>query len=48
LDDITFENASVTSCYHVFNKEAIRRHQASGNTLCPVCRKACSVIEARS
>lgn len=43
LDDITSENASVTSCFHVFTKDAIQRHRASGNTKCPVCRQECSI-----
>lgn len=45
LEDITFENASVTSCFHVFNREAITQHRATGNRQCPVCRQTCSVIE---
>jgi hypothetical protein len=45
LEDITFENASVTSCFHVFNREAITQHRASGNRQCPVCRQTCSVIQ---
>lgn len=42
-DDITVDEAAVTSCYHVFNKEAIQMYRATGNLTCPVCRQHCSV-----
>lgn len=47
LEDITFDRASVTSCFHVFNKDALATHRASGNTQCPVCRQVCSVVNCR-
>ena len=45
-DDVTVDEAAVTSCYHVFNKEAIQMYRATGNMTCPVCRQHCSVTNA--
>jgi hypothetical protein len=45
-DDITVDNAAVTSCYHVFSKESIEMYRASGNMTCPVCRQECSITQA--
>ena len=43
-DDITKENATVTSCGHVFAKNAIRTWLAnpSSRNLCPVCKRTCT------
>ena len=45
-DDITVDEAAVTSCYHVFNKESIEMYRAMGNMTCPVCRQECSITHA--
>ena len=44
-DEITQENASVTSCGHVFTTEAIRRwlSQPSSGKCCPMCKQVCQV-----
>jgi hypothetical protein len=44
-DEITQENASVTSCGHVFTTEAITRwlSQASSARCCPICKQICQV-----
>lgn len=43
-DDITRENAAVTSCGHVFAKTAIRTwlESPSSRNLCPVCKRTCT------
>jgi hypothetical protein len=45
-DDITVDEAAVTSCYHVFSKESIEMYREMGNTTCPVCRQECSVTSS--
>lgn len=45
-DDITVDDAAVTSCYHVFSKETIEMYRATGNMTCPVCRQECSITRA--
>lgn len=45
-DDITVDEAAVTSCFHVFSKDAIQMYRAGGNMTCPVCRQHCSVTNA--
>ena len=45
-DDVTVDEAAVTSCYHVFSKDAIQMYRATGNMTCPVCRQHCSVTNA--
>lgn len=45
-DDITVDEAAVTSCYHVFSKESIEMYRAAGNMTCPVCRQECSITRA--
>jgi hypothetical protein len=44
-DDITQENASVTSCGHVFIRESIARWlgQASSEQRCPICKQKCHI-----
>lgn len=37
--------ASVTSCYHVFDTEAIN-HWLTEHKTCPVCKQACSISKA--
>lgn len=39
-EPINIENSIVTSCYHVFNKDAFIKWQESSNK-CPTCRNAC-------
>jgi hypothetical protein len=36
------EQTAVTSCYHVFQKDAIQMWMVK-NTSCPVCKQACSI-----
>jgi hypothetical protein len=45
-DEITQENASVTSCGHVFTTEAITRwlSQSTSAKCCPMCKQVCQVI----
>ena len=45
-DEITQENASVTSCGHVFTTESIKRwlDQRSSNGCCPLCKQVCELI----
>ena len=45
-DDITKENAVVTSCGHVFAKNAITTWLASPSSgnLCPVCKRVCATL----
>jgi hypothetical protein len=45
-DDITVDEAAVTSCYHVFSKESIEMYRAMGNMTCPICRQECSITRA--
>jgi len=47
-NDISPITASVTTCYHVFETEAINEWVARHpiNTPCPVCRKPCEVTAA--
>ncbi len=45
MDDITLDNASVTSCYHVFNHSAITKWFEKEST-CPVCKTECTAIKA--
>jgi hypothetical protein len=44
-DDITQENAAVTSCGHVFTKTAIRTwfESPSSRNMCPVCKRVCTI-----
>ena len=42
LDDITADNACVTTCGHVFTKDAISRWMQQHRT-CPECRKQCKI-----
>jgi len=44
-DEITHENATVTSCGHVFITNEIKRWLSieSSNSLCPVCKQNCNV-----
>jgi hypothetical protein len=44
-DEITQENASVTSCGHVFTTEAITRwlSQPSSARCCPMCKQVCQL-----
>ena len=44
-DEITQENASVTSCGHVFTTEAITRwlSQPTSGKCCPMCKQVCQV-----
>ena len=42
LDDITADNACVTTCGHVFTKDAISRWMQQHST-CPECRKQCGI-----
>jgi hypothetical protein len=45
--DITMENSAVTSCGHVFCREAITRWiQGQGRGACPFCRAACCLDAA--
>ena len=45
--DITLANAAVTSCGHVFCREAITRWiQGQGRGACPCCRAACCLDAA--
>ena len=39
-ESISIENSIVTSCYHVFTKEAFVKWQETSNK-CPTCRNAC-------
>jgi hypothetical protein len=45
-DDITEENATVTSCGHVFTKIAIKTwlETPSSKNLCPVCKQECAYV----
>ena len=42
---INAENGAVTTCFHIFEKEAITRwlEQASSNKKCPVCMQPCNI-----
>ena len=43
-EELTEENAEVTSCGHVFTKESIQRwlSESSSRGLCPICKQKCS------
>ena len=40
MDDITLDMCAVTSCFHVFNRDALNTWHVSHNT-CPVCKQIC-------
>jgi len=42
---INLENGAVTTCFHIFDKEAVSRwlEQASSNKKCPVCMQECNI-----
>lgn len=44
---INAENGAVTTCFHIFEKEAITRwlEQESSNKKCPVCMQECDVYD---
>jgi hypothetical protein len=42
MEPITKETAAVTSCYHIFNRDAIAIWLAS-TTSCPVCKQDCTL-----
>jgi hypothetical protein len=42
MEPLAAGNVSVTSCFHIFQKDAIEQWLAK-NTTCPVCKKECSV-----
>lgn len=42
LDPIKKESCSITSCFHVFNKDAIAIWLSSNDT-CPVCKQLCAI-----
>lgn len=42
MDDITEDTYGVTSCFHVFNRDAIAVWLVTNNT-CPVCKQECTV-----
>ena len=42
MEDLTTENATVTSCYHIFNHESLQNWLET-NTSCPVCKQSCVV-----
>ena len=46
FNDITEENASLTSCGHVFTREAIQKwfSQPSSNGCCPLCKQPCQLV----
>jgi hypothetical protein len=41
-ESLTIETISITSCYHVFNKDAITNWFKTKNN-CPVCRERCEI-----
>ena len=45
-DDIVMNDATVTSCFHVFDKSSIQTYRNGGNMTCPVCRQHCSITNA--
>jgi hypothetical protein len=45
-DDIIIDDATVTSCFHVFDKISIQTYRNGGNMTCPVCRQHCSITNA--
>jgi hypothetical protein len=45
LDEISPITASVTTCFHVFNSDAIAKWLTT-NQLCPMCKKRCQVTVA--
>lgn len=46
FNDITEENASLTSCGHVFTTEAIQKwlSQSSSGGSCPLCKQQCQLV----
>jgi hypothetical protein len=42
MEPISATTATVTSCYHVFNKDAIQQW-LERNTSCPVCKQKCTL-----
>jgi hypothetical protein len=42
FDDIKVATASVTSCYHVFERDAIAQWMIT-NDWCPVCKQKCAI-----
>ena len=42
MEDLTSENACMTSCYHVFDKNMVTDWVIKNKT-CPTCRKECVV-----
>jgi hypothetical protein len=42
MEPITATTATVTSCYHVFDKDAIRQWLGTNKT-CPVCKQKCTL-----
>jgi SUMO ligase MMS21 Smc5/6 complex component len=45
LDEISPITASVTTCFHVFNSDAIAKWLTT-NPLCPMCKKRCQATVA--
>ena len=45
LDEISPITASVTTCFHVFNSDAIAKWLTT-NSLCPMCKKRCQATVA--
>ena len=45
LNPVVAETSSITSCFHVFNTEAIQQCLQMNNT-CPVCRHPCPALIA--
>jgi len=46
MDAITMETCAVTSCFHVFERDALAMWHVTNNT-CPVCKQGCSVAVIR-
>ena len=44
LNPITIENSSVTSCFHLFEKESAKVWFHSHNT-CPICKQLATITE---
>jgi hypothetical protein len=42
MDPITLETCAVTSCFHVFERDALAMWHVANNT-CPVCKQGCSI-----
>lgn len=48
ISPITEENAAITSCFHIFDRESIERW-LSTNDECPTCRaKDCQIVNEKS